>query len=336
MDVTRRVGVGDVLLEDRGERELLQSPLGDGHVGRLGIVRHIGVLFVLEEHYPLDVIGGHAEPGMALVLLLQTALDQSGVHQLAHEARGDVLDARVEDRILDLDRDLVGLGLVEIRLAHERARDAAPVPLDDGVVGRTDEKREIGRLVLTRQRLLDALTARAAAQAAALLAVENEGLGGLGVPVLDQHLLDRILDFLDLGSMVAALFVDVAADFARQLLGQRAVLTTARTRRHEDGRSYLARVELNYFTVPLRNLAEQLAAGGLFPGTNALHLAATGSRHQSPLSEDSSVPRQTALASQTCDTLTRTGHMPPGPAPGAGRARAHPDPQPPPQPGTPR
>lgn len=70
---------------------------------------------------------------MALTVFGEAVLGELGVNQLAHEGRGERVDAGGGDLLLDLERDGLGCVLLEAGLAGEGANNAASIPCGEGV-----------------------------------------------------------------------------------------------------------------------------------------------------------------------------------------------------------
>ncbi|OPZ92421.1 MAG: hypothetical protein BWY73_00817 [candidate division TA06 bacterium ADurb.Bin417] len=241
VDITGQMGVGHLGREDLQQGVLLLDRLGQREVGRLRVVRYVGILLVGEGNHLAHVVKGHAEPGMAPPLLLEAVLDQLGIHHLADQRRGQRADLGGDDLLLHLEGDDLGDVPGELGLPAEGVDDALPVPGYDIVLAGPHEEGQVGRFAQAvdfGRRELQFIGEDAGpdlADAGPPLAVKDIGLGRLGVAGLDQDLFHDVLDLLHRGNPAGEFAVQVDDDRVGQVFGQAAVAAAHRLGRLEDG-----------------------------------------------------------------------------------------------------
>ena len=145
--------------------------------------------------------------------------------------------------------------VLELGFFHQRLGDLLLVPVEELVPGaRIDQERDVGRAAVAAHGLPHT---EHVPEPCPPFAVQDVGLGGLGVSRLDKGLLDEILDVLDARRVVVIVVVfDKDRDDFREVLGRLPVLAADRGGRLENGIGNLGVVEGSYPPVPLHDLLE--------------------------------------------------------------------------------
>lgn len=152
VDVPPHMGVPHLGGEDAVQGVLLLDALGEDEVGRLGAVGQVGVLLVLVEDELADVVQREAEAGVHAPGLLEAALHELCVDELADQRGREVREARGHDLPLHVEADRLGRVGVDVGLQHEGIDDALAVPVGDLLVGGADEERDVGRFLCGHKR----------------------------------------------------------------------------------------------------------------------------------------------------------------------------------------
>ncbi len=160
---------------------------------RFEIARIRRTRFALRRRRPdpaRQIVTRHADRPRARQHVLQPALDEFVVDELAHERRGNAFPPAGEHTFLDTRRDFVGESARDIRLRDERRDDARATPSFETAMN-DDARRAPAELRV----LVPRSERRAHARIAST--VEDVRLRDARMTQLDQRFLDEILDLLD-------------------------------------------------------------------------------------------------------------------------------------------
>jgi len=174
VDVARDMGRRDVGGKHLVESELPLDPVGQDQVRPFGPVGDVRVFLVLQGDELPDVVQGEAQAGMEAACLLEAALDELRVHQLADQRGRQEADAGGYDLALDVAADLLRRLEVDAGLAQERVDDPASVPAGDVLFGRPHEERQVGGLPVDHTFVAEAPSISSSALSAAALTGPSE------------------------------------------------------------------------------------------------------------------------------------------------------------------